>query len=264
MLSSIVLLGIFAPAAEAMEVRGLVVDHLGKPVPGAEVYLTEQNPIESASPDACATSGPDGRFTLTPPPASGEIDPAYLGTVFFAHKPGVGVGGRRVGESFWPTRPVVLELGRPVKRIFRVLDPSGQPISDLAVTLDYAYARGGFSIGKSARVGIPDVFKTDADGRFIVDAFPDQCTMSFSVDQEPFGKQQFQFEATGAGAVHEFRLHNTGRVVGQVIARELELKGMEIHAYSLSPNESKAKSYGSATVHPDANGRFEIPTIMAG
>jgi protocatechuate 3,4-dioxygenase beta subunit len=241
------------PGRDGGSVTGVVLDHEGRPVAGAEVT----NQGNSSAHHRETKTAADGRFRLD------NLYEHFTGKELLVRAKGCAPKRVRV-ETGPRERPaevkIVLDPGHRVKG--RVTDEKGRPLG--GVNVDFANGRNPFSDGGSA--------KTDKDGRFAFDALPPDCPFGFS--KEGFSDiSNHRLPLDGDDEV-EVVMAPSGVIIGRVLDTAT---GKPIRAFNVCITFSPKREPGdvdgggllSSLVDPGQNyqspeGRFKLGDLVAG
>jgi beta-lactamase regulating signal transducer with metallopeptidase domain len=179
------------PMPDGGSIVGIVRDHRGAPIAGAELV----NQGRSTAQNRETKTGADGRFRLD------NLFEGSTGKEVLVRAKGQAPKRVKVepGPRDQPAEVTIdLEAGHTIKG--RVVDEKGKPIA--GVMVDFAHGRNAFSDG-----GRMD---TDAQGRFAFDSLPEDSPFGFSKDGfsaiqdrrlELDGDEEVVVEMTSAGVI---------------------------------------------------------------
>jgi RNA polymerase sigma factor (sigma-70 family) len=251
---------------------GIVRDESGQPVAGATVVAGQFNGKPN---HRIGTTGPDGRFKLTPDAQSAILEYVVVYKEGFA--PG---GGWHIKDRDKPGE-VMLRLTRPAPFEGVVKDREGKPIAGATVRLNYAQYPGvdapetGLNVIEPIVVGTPleGLFRTKTlpHGQFRFMDLPRGARVSLVVTAPGMGEYNtmnhlgpdrgFVYLAGTPGAPAEIVLAPAARVLGRVVTRFA----------SVTVNGLKVGMQGSRDSHgiwrdtlTDAEGRFEFAGLGEG
>jgi protocatechuate 3,4-dioxygenase beta subunit len=257
-----ILLSVMA-SAPVVPLTGTTVDHDGRPVVGAELWLVGIAGLEDAPIVARGRSDNRGRFALERPAAlagSGRFRPVTV----WAYKPGLRVAWREYPENVpRPELPVRLELGPPTGTELRVVGPDEEPVAGARVRVERLQPFRGLPEPLADRLEAT----TDSGGRTVLDGFEAVELASLEVRAEGFGQQPREFCPPSGGA-KAVRLRTATSVAGWLVAEDPRVvKGWKISAWT-TPSRGQTDRDGYWIGHADAvtddQGRFRIPAIAAG
>jgi protocatechuate 3,4-dioxygenase beta subunit len=276
-----------------MPITGVVVDHSGQPVAGADVWLSEANAAgegrragrelgwwadrkvdeETAPILGHARTEATGRFTLElPAEAVARRSPPAL--VIWAATAGQAprVAFRRLPRVVLADdSPVRIEPSPPVHAAITVRTPDQKPVAGARVL--------------PSRVGatpIPDPMgralagTTDAQGRADLAGLGPAAIARVRVEAAGFGSQLIEILDSGfqipdpqiqrsPDTIATVALAPSGRVVGRLVAPHGEpIQGVTIRATTRVGGYRGSGIAGTSAVPCDAQGRFEVPAIAAG
>jgi beta-lactamase regulating signal transducer with metallopeptidase domain/protocatechuate 3,4-dioxygenase beta subunit len=240
-------------APDGGSVTGLVVDHEGRPLAGAEVV----NRGNSSAHVRETKTGADGRFRLD------NLYENFAGKELLVR--GKGCAPKRVRVETGPrAKPaevkIALELGHRIKG--RVVDEKGRPLD--GVIVDFAQGRSPFSDGGRAN--------TDKQGRFGFDALPLDCPFGFS--KEGFSDISNHRLPLDTDEEVEVVMVPAGVIAGKVLDAAT---GKPVRAFNVritfspkrQPDDPQGGGLLSSLVNPGQNyqspeGRFQISGLVAG
>ena len=242
-------------------VHGVVTDAEGKPVAGADVFLTGLQTVGGWPPVlARATSDPSGKFRVDAP-ADTDDPAAPAAAALWAVRPGALVASRLLRPGTLPAGvPVRLVLGPPARADFQVIGPDGKPLAGAkviprAITRDATAAPDALGSLVAAR--------TDAEGHAVITAFfPEEIATVF-VQARGLGVQQFGFRGSGVEP-KSVALLPVGRVKGRALAADAaETRGLPLIVASFHPKQPSPAA-GLFQLCTSAEGRFEIDEVPEG
>lgn len=246
-------------------VSGVVVDSAGKPMEGADVWLTgtgtfgEKTPVLSRT-----TTDAQGAFRVAiPPDPTGRRWSEAL--VVWAHRIGSAVAGR----SFQRTKPpgpegVMFALGVPAEARFRVVDPDGHPVEGARLSPFIARLGGTRSLAM-----LPDALAdrlavaSDAEGEATLLGFPKESVHFVRVASARFGRQRIMPKPAEAGII-TVALAPVGAVSGRLIADDPGTDRPSSFVAMTVPMPGAEPRVGEVEFTVAAEGRFEIPAIAVG
>jgi hypothetical protein len=253
-------------------VTGRVTDDAGKPIADAEVWL----PVRWAPPNRNLTvharSDVDGRFQLAFPVEWLTTDATIAdinGTIWaYAAGHSIGLGDGRfqiLGQA--DAKPCEVRLGRAGDWIATISLLDGEPAAGARVApVHYSHREIGLSGIVPPEVLAKASAVSDKDGRASLTAFAVNCFDGLAVVADGFGRQEFGEGgrmADGKPYWSDFTLLPTGRIEGRVVSEQAALfRNMQIEITTDDQADGQCK--GTATVTPDADGRFVIPHIAPG
>ncbi|MGE3852895.1 MAG: carboxypeptidase regulatory-like domain-containing protein, partial [Planctomycetota bacterium] len=166
-----------ADAAQMLQIVGVVVDGLGRPVPAATIALYD------SSSEGSTRSGSDGRFTLLADPAD-PADQSWLNVKVTCDGYLPRYTNARFAEGKTRSDIGTLRLDRPVHLSGVVRNRAGSPIENAVVRRGPAFSRVGYYLSGPADAPTgtspaspdddlgPEGTRTDAQGRFDLAALP--------------------------------------------------------------------------------------------
>jgi RNA polymerase sigma-70 factor (ECF subfamily) len=226
------------PSVDAIA-TGRVVDVEGRAIAGVALALVGSVEVPGSSVEHRTTSRADGSFEVPVPKGMGylvSVDPAFA-TV--------------LGADVWSRiaqRGIVVVVAPAIEVSGDVVDPDGRAIegAEVAVKTGRAFA-AATGLALDASLEIPRRMKTDADGRFELDAVP-------SMNGARLDVQKAGFEPAAQPApdrpAHDIRV---------VLARAqgLVLRGL-VEDPSGKAVASALVACGGVSVRSDDQGRFEL------
>ena len=252
-------------------IAGIVRDHKGNAVAGADVFVLYQEAWAMPETKAQTVSQSDGRFELR---LDGDKYRLTSMTVFdvLARKAGHGLGHvRRRGE--WPTAGFEVRLGTEKSATFRIRTPDGKPAANALIRLAYAKTElaqsGLYRLSlQFPRSGLPDALavRTNESGVATLDGIDRKSINGIRINADGLGEQYFQLFG-GSGVPSDITLKPVGRINGRVVApRGVDVTRLQINlgTYGDRPQAGQLGSTGSSQSKPDKNGRFSIPAIATG
>lgn len=242
------------PVAEAITIRGVVVDASGAPIAGATVYGRPARVEEPESPTA--TTGADGSFALAPVKAGDwTLDVSHAS---FAD----GSAKASVGSSDVSSVRVVLARGSTL--FGRVVDESGAPVAGLDVSFDstskstLTYDDGTYRlIGLSEGAGL---LRVGRDGSWLKIVKPavvhgdDGVPSGVHLDVDGIATQKIDL------VVEREAFTLAGRVVDEAGAPVVEATV----AIGRDADGDLRSGSSWATVVTDGDGRFRVPNVPRG
>jgi len=256
-----------AEPTDGQVVKGRVLDPLGRPIAGADVWL----PVRTNAPKrtAHAKTNQNGRFTLRVP--NSWIDPSRsknLWTVW-AYAEGWTIGTAPAREALEPGRTEAelnIELQPETDTSFLVVDPNGRPIAGATVRPLTFKTRSFFAKVPDALADLVGA-RSDEAGRARLPALAPDRLRSVEVIAGGYGTQRQQLE-TGPDAPAEstIQLRPVGRIEGRLIGAKREwVRGAQLSfRTSVSASEFSEPTEGVASVQTDERGRFVVPAIAEG
>jgi hypothetical protein len=212
-------------------------------------------------PAANATTDANGRFVLALPANASYGRNYSLG--IFAYKPGVGIAVADVDARFQPVPTLALKLQACAPVSMRVLDPAGELLQNAKV-----YVRGfGTSPGGGANITLPCfppapfATRTNARGEVTLDLIDPLGYFSLTVETPEYGVQMLS--RVNEGSNSPLRLTRTGKLRGRLVADDPKMTSGALVRIMTIPVQ-RDDAMGQADVRTDAEGRFEVPAIVAG
>jgi hypothetical protein len=257
-----------APAQDApgsTPLTGLIVDAQGKPVGGAEVWLTGIGGFGAKTPVLSrARSEAEGQFRLSIPADKDGRRPREALTIW-AYRTGSAVGSMSF-ERAKPPRPEAtkLTLGTPAEARFRVVGPDGRPVVGTRISPFTARVEGlPYALPMPPDLSDRLAVRADAEGMGALTGMTAERLQHVRAALDQFGSQYVLFK-TGEAGVATITLAPVGRVSGRVVADDpAAARSMVIHVRTLPASNTDPRS-GEAEVTTGADGRFEIPAIAVG
>jgi RNA polymerase sigma factor (sigma-70 family) len=203
-----------------IEVRGIVVDPVGKPVAGAKVLASRRESMPEA------TSGPDGRFRLLVPPLDPLLRDSELGPYprLSALAPGFGLGWAKDAFRPGPSGEVTIRLveeGPPVEG--RILDLEGRPVAGARVQV-----RGVFVVD---RVGFAEWrARAKSQGASSLSEAQSGTLLGFSASIEAETGPDGRFRLLGLGRERVASLFVTGPTIADTSLSVMTDDGPEIRS----------------------------------
>ncbi len=224
-----------------VDLRGRVVDEVGRPIPASEVCWFEDR--HQLGPDASkATTAADGTFRFA------HVRPGKVRVLAKAtkHAPGLVIARAGVG-----TEPIELRLtpGRPLAG--RVVDPEGKPIAGARINIYTSF-------------GYPDsvVFlRTDRDGRFRSDEATSDGLM-VGVSQPGYLPIRNR-SILADGKELSFTLTPSLQIAGRVrdeTTRKAPSQHVEVETGIVDPKTGQVANWGRDTGSFVREGRFQVET----
>ncbi|WP_165226505.1 carboxypeptidase regulatory-like domain-containing protein [Aquisphaera insulae] len=272
------------PSADVgpIPIVGTVVDAAGKPVAGAELWLTRAARVaderrsgmalnwynlrirEDETPQVLARVKADGagKFRLEIPAAIAALsDP--VGLAVWATHPGHGAGLRRLPmpiESTGISAPISLALGPPSKDELVFRDPRGKPLAGAKVVPSVAS-----QVPIPAELGEALGSTTDAEGRAVIAGLDRSAIDAVRVTAAGLGTQEIAADVAPPGL--PITMSPAGRVAGRLVApadhRE-PLRGLAVRVHSRVGGFEGSGALAEALALCDPSGQFEVPAIAAG
>ena len=274
MTSVILLLLAQAVEPERVVMTGTIASVGGKPAAGAQVVLAEGSPpLNELTRRTGAVLRPpavlrrqqadaNGRFVVGLPSDNVTVQRFRRPVFLWAFGPGGSLALRPIPED-WPPdgEPVRLMLAPSELVRFRVLDPEERPIA--GVRLVPARLRG---VDVPVELGARFEVETDTEGRGTLATGAADELEVIRVISGPFGVQQIRVTRPDAGGVRTLRLAPVGRVVGQILADDLQaVRGLTVRVRTdPDPSADVAGVGGWASIVTDDHGRFTVQEIAAG
>jgi hypothetical protein len=253
---------------------GVVRDDQGRPVAGATVVVGEF----SAKPNhRLGTTGPDGRFDLSPSGASGRLDYVVV------YKEGLAPASHfRMGlEDRAQERDVTLQLRKPAPFVGVVKDREGKPVVGAAVRMQTAQYPGSdgpktlLNVIEAIVGGTPmeHLFRTttDAQGVFRFPFIPVDAKASLVINaagmgeyntmNQPAPNGEFEYLAGTANNPAVVVLAPAARVVGRVMSR---FRSVKTAGLSVALQGCQGSHGIWAETKTDAQGGFEFKGLAEG
>ncbi len=287
MLLAPLLLWLFAqPAIDAAKpaspaLAGVVVDSAGKPLAGADVWLSSGLPpsgerpliggvmwsrsgrtpvVEYRAALAHAQTDSDGHFRLELPD---EIVRSQepLPVAVWAY---VAPGGLAAKHLPW----AIPAAGEPIRLVvenraaagFRIIGPDGAPADGARVSV-MALERALVPLELADRLASV----TRAGGTVLLPGFAPGEVRWVRVDSPRFGSQMLRLPGPDKVPASEFRLEPAGRISGRIVAAgDGPISGLRVRAVTFPQGYDLGGTLGFAMATSDADGRYEIPAIAAG
>jgi hypothetical protein len=282
-----------SPDPKPVPVIGAVVDDSGRPVAGAEIWLTDalppdlgrrfgmelwwavlSGPGEGTSPILLhARTGADGQFSLEVPAeavARRSAPPLVVWAATTGRDPRV--ASRRLPRVVLADDPPVrIELGTAARADFTILTLDRRPVAGARV----APTRWG-ELPIPEPLGQVLAADADANGRVAIGGLEHSALSQLRIEASGFGTQILEIPdprfripdsemPKGVGDSTEVVLAAGGRVSGRLIAPDKgAIRGVSVRATSQAGGYAGSGKGGSADVACDEQGRFEIPAIAAG
>jgi beta-lactamase regulating signal transducer with metallopeptidase domain len=268
-------------AAEKM-LRGRVLDEAGKPLVGADVWLSAERKSRGMPEPRIAhgKSGSEGRFTIVVPPAWVAETMRYWSTPLWAYAIGHQLG---VSSGFGFSFPggaseLVMRLKPAAKTSVVVLAPDGRPRAGAVVEPYNVMAQTRLH---ALFLSLPDELmqlfaaSTDSDGRAKLPAVALDQLERVCVTTKDLGRQSQTLPCDEPSMAIEpvIRLQPVGKIEGRLVADRPEMvRGVPIKFFTqvLIPASGDSSSArltpmeGIADATCDAQGRFVVPVISAG
>ena len=248
-------------------IRGRVLDEEGKPVGGAEVWLSVYcKPPASKARVQPAKSDAEGWFALEIPATwVAQMSPGSP-TSLWAHADGHQLGVEP-GEGFSfksNATDLAVRLKRATDTSFIVLDPQGQPVAGALVQPYYVtYEPTPEEVLRRIEA------RTDAEGTAKLPAIGQETQKVFRVITKEFGIQDLRYTDPEhpLPAKNVIQLRPAGRVEGRVIADEPQwAKGVRI-TFNTEMFDRPTPPWlneGFADVESDEQCLFVVPAIAVG
>jgi hypothetical protein len=232
--------GLAISQAPNASVGGLVVDHDGKSVAEADVWLAGPSWWGAPGILAHGRSGATGRFTLERP-AEVVGPPIHRPQVLWAFRPGRRLGHKALpGRLLEPGDLVRVTIGPPARTIVRVVGPDQGPVSGARVRLNQVHLEIPWLPEPLAdRIAAT----TDARGEAVLDGVRPEDVAFIEVAAEGFGIQRATSFPPDAND-KTISLRSTGRLSGRLVADQPEaVRGWSItatiKAEELGPKRSR-------------------------
>ena len=282
-----------SPDPKPIPIIGVVVDHSGQPVIGADVWLAESlaadegrrsgrelwwsagtKPDQDTAPILVhARTDATGRFTLElPAEAVARRSPPAPALWAATTGQDTRIAFRRLPRIVLADDPPVrIELGPPAHAAITVLAPDQGPVAGARVIPTRA---GATPIPEP--MGRALAASTDAKGRAELAGLSPAATGQVRVEAAGFGTQLIEIpdsrfripDSRTRRALDEtviVALAPAGRVAGRLVAPRSEpIRGVTIRATTQVGGYRGSGRSGTSQVPCDAQGRFEIPAIAAG
>lgn len=275
-MSSIILSLLLAAlnGSEAVTLPGTLIDADGKPVAGAEVWLSEGRLVnprgeilsEGQVPErpkmiARERSDNSGRFAIELPDEVPPSDWARTWLVLWAHRSGSALCMRRVARDVPPrAAPATLRLTAAVPLAMVIVGPDEKPVSGARVLpekLNDAWLPREFAEQLAAT--------TDRDGRAVLHDLEPTALDLVRVESEEFGVQWMGLPPAANDGSRPVRLAPAASVHGRLVAEDTRaISGITIRFASWVVAGDDAAGVGLAEAVTDADGRFDVPAIVAG
>jgi hypothetical protein len=239
-------------ATRTVTVRGRVLDHKGRALPKANVWL----PLRW-EPDRQVQGQADerGQFELTFP--SDWLHPVavYNRYVVWAHAKGHTFGKASAQAVLFERakEPVEVKLEPATRSSIVVLDPDGKPVRGATVS---PYHWPDSIVPLVAGV-------TDEEGRARLPAVASAELFSVRAATQEYGIQRFESPHREIPTEQTIRLRPVGRLEAQVFGEKREwLGGIKLEFENLK--EGTEQVSGFATAETDAEGKFVVPHLAGG
>jgi hypothetical protein len=264
--------------ARPISMAGIVMDHSGRVLEQADVWLTratgpeddrksarelswrlETADAESNRVFAGARTDSGGGFRLdVPSEITARADPVAL-AIWAIHRTGH-VSAVRLPRVILPGDPPIrIKLGPPVRCELILVGPDGQPIPEASLV-----ATRVLDMPVPEPLSEKLVGTSDRIGKVIVPGVARSALSEVRVDARGFGVQRVALTGDERASV---QLAPVGRVVGRLMTpehREQPITGVKARVRSTVGGFEGSGIRGEAEVACDATGRFEIPAIAAG
>ncbi|QEH38075.1 Dioxygenase [Aquisphaera giovannonii] len=272
------------PSADVgpVPVVGTVVDEAGKPVAGADVWLTPAVRLdderksgmalswsatrsrEDRTPRVLARARADGSGTFRmeiPAEIASRPDPIGLaawatqaGHAAALHRlpPGIGAGGESV--------TVTLAVGPSARAEMTFRDPQGRPLVGAKIVPSVVR-----QVPIPAELGEAFATATDAEGRATVAGLDQSAVDAVRVSASGLGEQEIAADVSPPGT--PIALAPVGKVAGRLVApadHRGPLKGLAVRVRSRVGGFEGSGVSAEAVAPCDAAGRFEFPAIATG
>ncbi|HEX4954921.1 MAG TPA: carboxypeptidase regulatory-like domain-containing protein [Thermoanaerobaculia bacterium] len=251
---------------------GLVVDPEGRPVAGAEVYVTarpsgaeERELRMGTEPGAPVVSAEEGRFRVEALPPAQRLEVIARAEGF---APAI-EADREVDAGRGPLDLGTLRLGPEAVVSGRVVDRSGLPVAGARV--GYRLSRGlpGLTQGtpRPIRALLPRF--TDEEGRFRFGELPSGARISVWVEHDDYLSATTEdVEVPLPDSPLEVVLEPAARLLGRVVAAGGEpIAGAEVEVDPVSPlppELRRSRPWRAARARTDEEGRFEVKKLAGG
>jgi hypothetical protein len=233
---------------DAIEITGRVIDPDGKPVAGAKLYLRGNTSLEAPTYPVRATSGDDGRFTVTLAGSElDKIDPDDQVYAVLAVAKGYGCAWTTASTKAADDLTLRLVKDVPVKG--RILDADGQPVAGANLTVTGVATAKGHSEQPGARgwvgplPGQAEIVTAGGDGRFQVAGIGSHRVVSLRLEGR--GIATAAFEAQGAAFEYQAALSRPIRGVVRAKDTRKPLPGVTV-------------TCGLCEALTDQNGHYEL------
>jgi len=250
--------------AHAAELKGIIRDPQGNPVPGASVFLPIAEAREGGGgfrlpryPDYSkpATTDEAGRFTL------GDLEDDLLFTILVA-APGYRATHRNRIDPRLSEISVTLPPADPERPALRgrVLDPEGRPISG-AVIVPISHRKGG----AQPPGGFPGdaIAITNPAGLFELGYSPDKADrIGLRVHAPQFARNEFETDVSATGPTPEFRLDRGATLRGRLMRGGVPVGGATIGL--IQANRSVDHFLGPQESRTLGDGTFEFTHVPSG
>lgn len=240
---------------------GRVLDPQGRPVQGAELWLSNMPSYEKHRVIASGTSAADGSFRLEVP-ARFTRNAATHGYVLWAY--GEGLVWSTKSMSFGlPVEQIEVKLGPQGEASYRILKPDGTPLAGAKVIV------GDVKPGWNKP---PEELRrrftatTGPDGKAVIPGLPRESIGSLDIESKPYGNQHVAWYNDAVPA-EDITLRPVGHLTGRVTTGEAKhLERLKIKLITAPITQSADLPYWNAVaeIRPDADGRFEAPVLAEG
>ena len=251
---------------EVRRVEGRVLDHEGREVSGADVWL----PVRYVDPNTTAHCRTDenGQFALEVPESWLSPTRSRNGSTVWAFKKGHAIATASAQLALFSrmsNHAVELQLGKATDTSFVVLDPDGKPLPDAMVEPVHFRSSMGYSLVPPEVVSRVAA-KADRDGRARMPNIPREGFLNLKVISKQFGTQQQRLnDKTDAPAERSIALQPVGRVAGRVTSDDPKWsRGVRFYLTTNPRLPDADGTSGAAMIVTDDNGRFEVAALAAG
>jgi hypothetical protein len=244
---------------------GIVVDHEGNPVPNA--VLCYRSRRDGKRFNVIERTDKEGKYTI-------EYRQTYKFDSFhtWVFAKGHGVRTVNMGTKFkskkgqarqTTVKDVEIRLPKDAPYEIEILDPNGNPLSDVQVHVSMANAPNG-KFQSDVPTGLIDIVPvpfcrlltsaTDKKGKVILRGIPSNLASRIAVTSAEFGIQNLNFRDD-----KQYQLLDVGSVSGSINAEDVTpYVGMKIYMQAWS----RDGGYAEAIV--DSEGKFEVPAMAHG
>ena len=239
-----------APDLRVKRVEPIIIQVVGPdgaPVPNAEIaYYTDwHTPSQADAEGKCTIYGvrPGRPIVVTASDADGKLS------------------GATIVEGAKPQETVTVTLDRPARITFRLLDQQGEPLPGLTVQLALtAQARKPEGLGPLEAFCHAAIAKATSDeaGEVRFESLAAGVTPEVFFTEKTASPPEWpEIPLLKPGATHD---------LGDVLIdlRTMSVRGTVVLADGSPVNEARVtiNRWGSATVHTDEDGRFELPGLL--
>ena len=228
----------------ATRIGGKVVDDQGKPVAGANIFMSIHRAYdvkgeETWITDEIVKTGPDGKWTFDGAPS--ELTSANIGTYHLDYAIGAFIPLKSATDASLRDGSFSLSLNPGIEVRGTILGPDGSPVHG---------AKVGIGTSRAASNTIPE-FSSDEMGNFRFFADPEERAV-VTVKADGFAPDQQQFRLSGEPRDLSFRLTLPNVLRGRVVDRE----GKPVGNASVYADTWRGTQTLQANIKTDADGRF--------